>query len=85
MTEQEIIERGIKAKTILDSPTMQEAIADCKLAIYSSWREAQNPITREELWYALEGLDRVVTWLEVALEGKDLAEILREEGKNGGT
>jgi len=77
--KQEVIDKGNKAKVVFDTPIVQEAFDDVKLAIHSAWSECGDETTRQELWHQLQALDRIKTWFSVAIEGGEIEQQLKEE------
>ena len=65
-TAAERAQRAVTVRALLDDPTIQDAILSIQSDLIGEWTRAGNADERENLWRAVNVLDRLQTWLRSA-------------------
>ena len=75
------IERGERAKELLDNPLVEEALIRIKEFLVEEWATNTDSQAREELWFTLKGLERFKNYFEAAVSSGqyDLAQYSNEK------
>jgi hypothetical protein len=56
--------RSAQAKQMLNDPLFQEVMQTIEDAFVGYWKRADNPVVRENSWYALKSIEHVRTELQ---------------------
>lgn len=66
MSEEQRGLRAVAARALLDDPTVQEGFAYIAEELTAEWRKSHDSAARENLWLALNIVDRLQDWLRSA-------------------
>lgn len=77
MSPEEKAARASRIKEFLDNPEVKEAFAYVEKTFVDTWKAAQTPAERENMWLALQIVERVKTWMQSTSSG-DLVAIRRQ-------
>lgn len=73
---QEIRERGLRARQLLEDNVLQEALEDVEVDALRQWRDSANPEVRDGAWatvHALQQVERVLLGYASDAEVQDAA------------
>lgn len=62
----ELRARAIRMQMLLDDADIQAAFVDMEADIMGAWKRCHEPSERENLWRAVQGLERLQTWMRSA-------------------
>jgi hypothetical protein len=77
LTDAEKAARAARIKDLLDHPEVKAAFAYVEDSFIGEWRRAQTSAERENMWLALQIVERVRTWMLSTSSG-DLTAIRRQ-------
>jgi hypothetical protein len=63
MTPEQRAARAVSVRALLDDPNVKDAFASIESDIMGEWRRTFDPAERENLWRAINIMDRLQTWL----------------------
>ena len=66
MTPEERARRAVAVRALLDDRNVRDAFAAVEADLTAEWRRAQTVDERENVWRALNVMDRLKTWLQSA-------------------
>ena len=76
MTSEQRARRAVAVRALLDDPNMKEAFASIEADLTAEWKRSFDPAERENLWRAVNIMERLKTWLHSAAS-HDLAALKR--------
>jgi hypothetical protein len=56
-------QRAVACKALLDDPNIKDALASIEADITAEWRRCHDQAERDNLWRALNIMDRLQVWL----------------------
>jgi hypothetical protein len=74
VTSEQRAARAVSIRALLDDPNIKDAFASIEADISEEWRRTFDPAERENLWRAINIMDRLKTWL---VSNSSLTEIKR--------
>jgi len=66
MNATERAQRAIAIKALLDDPSIQDALASIEGDLITEWRSTFDPAERDNLWRALNIIERLKVWMTSA-------------------
>lgn len=66
MTPEERALRAVSVRALLDDQNIQDAFAAIEAELLTEWKTCRIPQERENLWHALNVMDRLQVWLRSA-------------------
>ena len=66
MTPEERARRAVAVRALLEDRNVRDAFAAVEADLTAEWRRAQTVDERENVWRALNVMDRLRTWLQSA-------------------
>ena len=76
MTPEQRARRAVAVRALLDDANVQDAFAAIEAELVDEWRRCHDPHERENLWRAVNLVDRLKVWLQSAAS-HDLAALRR--------
>jgi hypothetical protein len=64
VTAEELNARSIAIRSLLEDPNIQDAFAAIENDLLAEWRRAQTTEERENMWRAVNVMERLKTWLD---------------------
>ena len=58
--------RAVAVRALLDDPTIQEAFVSVEADLMDEWRRAKTPEERENIYRAVNVVERLQTWMRSA-------------------
>lgn len=77
LSDAEKATRAARIKELLDHPEVKAAFAYVEETFIGEWRRAQTPAERENMWLALQIVERVRVWMQSTSSG-DLTAVRRQ-------
>ena len=68
--------RAVAVRVLLDDPNVREGFAAIEADLTAEWKRARTTEERENLWRAVDGMERLKSWLHSAAS-HDLAALRR--------
>ena len=78
MAPEERARRAVAVKALLDDPNVREAFASIEADLVGEWRRCFDAQERDNLWRAVNVLERLQAWLRSAAS-HDLAALRRQK------
>jgi hypothetical protein len=66
MTPEERAARAIACQNLLNDPNVKDALAHIRSEFTDEWRRSQTTQERENMWRAMNIMDRLEQWLRTA-------------------
>ncbi len=66
MTPEERAARAIAIRAMLDDPTVKDAWASIEAELVTEWRRTFDAAERENIWRAINIMDRLQAWMRSA-------------------
>lgn len=76
MTPEERVARAISVRALLDDQNVKDAFAQIEADLVDEWKRCFDAAERDNLWRALNIMDRLKTWL-VSAASHDIAALRR--------
>ena len=76
MTPDQRAMRAVAVRALLDDQNVRDAFVSIEADLTDEWRRCRDPAERENLWRAVNVIERLRTWLQSAASG-DLAALRR--------
>lgn len=82
MTPETRLARAIAVKALLDDPNVKDAFAEIEADLFTEWRNCHDAQERENLWRAMNIIDRLKGWMASAASHEMVAMRRAGQGKN---
>ena len=66
MTPEARAQRAVAVRALMDDQNIQDAFASIEADLQAEWRACRIPQERENLWHALNVMERLQAWLRSA-------------------
>lgn len=78
MTPEERAGRAVAVRSLLDDPSVKDALAAIEADLVNEWRNSRTPEERENCWLAINIKDRLLTYL-ASYASSDLTALRRSK------
>ena len=65
-SDSELKARAVRMGLLLDDGDIQAAFADMEADLIAAWKHTQESTERDNLWRAVQGLEKLQTWMRSA-------------------
>ena len=66
MTAEQRAQRAVAVRALLDDPNVREGFAAIEADLTAEWKRGRTTEERENLWRAVDGMERLKAWLHSA-------------------